>query len=324
MALSVHLPEPWEPDFLGELKRFLRPGIRLSSDPAQEDFRILVAGRPEEDLLRRSPDLKALIVPFAGIPMETRERLRRARPDLPVHNLHHNAIPTAEFAIALLMTLAKRLVPADRDLRRGDWSCRYAPDPGLLLSERNATVLGFGAVGQRVARMTHALGLRTTAIRRSTPAVAQRDGIALRRREELPEVLETTDVLMLCLPETAETHGILDREAIGRLSPGALLVNISRGGLIDEAACFEALTSGQLGGAAFDAWWRYPEDEASRTNTPPAAHPFWELDNVVLSPHRGGRSDRTGHLRALHLAGLLNAADRKDPIPNRVSLERGY
>ncbi len=326
MALSVYLPDDWEDSCHAELEQHLRPTVRLYRGGSLPDvpFRVLVSGRPSAEQLQASSALRTLIIPFAGIPTESRTLVRQVRPDLAVHNLHHNAIPTAESAIALLMSLAKHLLPADRDLRRGDWGVRYRPDPGRLLSGKNATVIGFGAVGRRVAGLCQALGMRMTAIRRRRPSLAQIDGLAVRDGDALLEVLAETDVLLLCVPETAETRGLLDATALDRLPRGALLVNVARGDIVDEQACFEALQSGQLGGAAFDAWWRYPEDEASRSSTLPAECPFWELDNVVLSPHRGGRSDETGRLRGLHLAGLLNAADRKDPVPNRVDLDRGY
>nr|MBC8366021.1 hydroxyacid dehydrogenase [bacterium] len=99
-------------------------------DPA--DYEILVAGRPTETLLDASPSLRGLIIPYAGLPTETR-RMLRERPQIAVHNLHHNSGPASELALALLLAAAKRVVPLDRRLRKGDWRPRYQGHPVLLL-----------------------------------------------------------------------------------------------------------------------------------------------------------------------------------------------
>jgi phosphoglycerate dehydrogenase-like enzyme len=103
-----------------------------------------------------------------------------------------------------------------------------------------------------------------------------------------------------------------------------VLINIARGPIVDEAALYNALRGGSLYGAGLDVWYNYPADEQSRSHTAPSYHPFHELDNVVMSPHRAGGSDETERLRMAHLAELLNAAARGEPMPNRVNLQAGY
>jgi phosphoglycerate dehydrogenase-like enzyme len=103
-----------------------------------------------------------------------------------------------------------------------------------------------------------------------------------------------------------------------------VLVNIGRGRIVAEEALYAALRSGQLHAAGLDVWYSYPPDEAARAHHRPSAHPFHELDNVVMSPHRGGAADETARLRMGALAELLNAAARGEPVPNRVDPEAGY
>jgi phosphoglycerate dehydrogenase-like enzyme len=103
-----------------------------------------------------------------------------------------------------------------------------------------------------------------------------------------------------------------------------VLVNVGRGPIVDEAALYAALRDGTLYAAGLDVWYNYPADEAARAHTPPSDYPFHELDNVVMSPHRAGSSVETEALRMVHLARLLNAAARGEPMPNRVDLEAGY
>jgi phosphoglycerate dehydrogenase-like enzyme len=95
---------------------------------------------------------------------------------------------------------------------------------------------------------------------------------------------------------------------------------------VDEAALYHALRDGRLHAAGLDVWYHYPApgDEAARAHTPPSAYPFHELDNVVLSPHRAGGSMETDRARMDHLAALLAAAARGEPLPNRVNIQVGY
>jgi phosphoglycerate dehydrogenase-like enzyme len=113
---------------------------------------------------------------------------------------------------------------------------------------------------------------------------------------------------------------------LARLPDEAIVVNVGRGALIDEAALYEALKSDRLHAAALDVWYHYPPDKESRAATMPAETPLHELDNVVFSPHRSAalHADGGERLRLKALADLLTAAVRGEPLPNRVDLARGY
>jgi phosphoglycerate dehydrogenase-like enzyme len=104
-----------------------------------------------------------------------------------------------------------------------------------------------------------------------------------------------------------------------------VLVNVGRGPVVDEAALYHALKERRLGAAGLDVWYAYPEDDQTAI-TPPSAYPFGELDNVVLSPHRGGLAFEPDARRArlAAVAAVVNALARGEPPPNRVDLERGY
>jgi phosphoglycerate dehydrogenase-like enzyme len=129
---------------------------------------------------------------------------------------------------------------------------------------------------------------------------------------------------MICLPHTPETDGLLGSVELALLPPKAVLVNIGRGLIVDEAALYEALRDGRLHAAGLDVWYSYPPDKASRADWPPSTYPFHELDNVIMSPHRGGAADETDRLRMAALAELLNAAAKDQMMNNRVDLDAGY
>ena len=329
MTLSVHLLRlPYTQDTLALLRARLHPEVRLSTGlelPTPPEYQILVAGRPEEEHLTASPNLQALIVPWAGIPEPTRQ-LMREYPHIAVHNLHHNALPAAELAITLLLAAAKLIIPMDRSMRAGDWTPRYEANPSVLLEGKTALILGFGAIGQRVAHLCRGLGMKVTVIRRhaeETPLESSPE-MVIAPPGALHDLLPQANALIICLPHTDETTGLIDAEALALLPPRAVLVNIARGPIVDEAALYEALCDGTLHSAGLDVWYNYPAAEADRTRTPPSAFPFHELSNVVMSPHRGGASEETELLRVIHLSELLNTAARGEPMPNRVDLEAGY
>ncbi|MEZ4643761.1 MAG: NAD(P)-dependent oxidoreductase [Chloroflexota bacterium] len=239
--------------------------------------------------------------------------------------MHHNAAPVAELTLALLLAAARAIVPFDQALRQGDWRPRYARSgPSVLLDGKTAVILGYGAIGQRVARLCQALGMSVLATRRNIDSIT-RDGVAaIYPTQHTHDLLPLAHALIICLPLTPETEGLMGAAELARLPHPCILVNIGRGPIVDEAALYTALHSKQLHAAGLDVWYNYPSDEAARLHTFPGNYPFHELDNVVLSPHRGGGADTTTALRMSHLADLLNAAARREPIPNRVDLQTGY
>jgi phosphoglycerate dehydrogenase-like enzyme len=326
MTLRVHLLHEPAADDLARLRAELVDGVevRCGRDPTSPaHYSILVAGRPERRHLEASLELEALIIPFAGVPKTTRE-LMREFPHVAIHNLHHNAGPTAELAMALLLAAAKRIVPMDQKLRQHDWRPRYDGSDVMRLEGSRVLVLGYGAVGRRVAAGCSALGMDVVGARRGA-AESRHDGVAeIVPADGLRDLLPQARVLVITLPLTGETEGLLGREELALLPEGALLVNVARGAIVDEAALYEALSTGRLGAAGLDVWYAYPGDVSTRSKTAPSRRPLHELDNVVLSPHRGGLTSDVEALRMTHLAHSLNKAARGEEMPHRVNLERGY
>jgi phosphoglycerate dehydrogenase-like enzyme len=329
MTLHVHLLNEPETEDLRTLISNLDPEISISAgaddlDPNAGEIDILVAGRPQRSQLSVCPRLSRLIIPWAGVPAATRHLLLEF-PKIDVHNLHHNAAPTAELAISLLLAAAKFVVPFDRSLRENDWRLRYKPNPSMLLEGKTALILGYGHIGQRVGHFCQALGMSVIGIRRHPDQVnGGGPDVPILGLQALPDLLLRTHVLFITLPATHETEGLIGDEALERMPPGGILVNVGRGSIVDQEALYRALKSGWLRSAGLDVWYHYPDGPQDRQNTAPADLPFGKLVNVVMSPHRGGASSETEKLRMQHLARLLNAAARGQPVPNRVDLEAGY
>jgi phosphoglycerate dehydrogenase-like enzyme len=178
------------------------------------------------------------------------------------------------------------------------------------LSEGTVGLLGLGGIGEAVARRALALGMRVAAARRS-----QADGPAgvevMTGEGALDRLLSLSDYLVVTVPRTAETEGMVGARELALLPPGAVVVNVSRGGIVDEEALAEALRGGRLRGAALDVF---------ATEPLPASSPLWGLPNALLLPHVSGTSHRfwrretdliVANLRR-YLAGerLLNTVDK--------------
>jgi len=250
---------------------------------AQRDWpEVLVAGNPDETLLDGA-ELRRVIVPWAGIAGALRERAG-ARPHLTVHNSHYNGAMVAQHALALLLACSNRIVSADRLMRRGDWGNdedeRYL---GVQLAGKVALLLGYGSIGQALRPLLEALGMEVRAYRRRPEPDAD---IRQYGEEQLHEALADADAVLVSLPHTPATSGLLGEEELALLKPTAVVVNVGRGPLIDERALYQALAEERIMGAGIDVWYRYPK-EGVRTGVFPSEYPFHELPNVVMSPHRG-------------------------------------
>ncbi|MGB7337571.1 MAG: NAD(P)-dependent oxidoreductase [Phototrophicaceae bacterium] len=324
MTFAVHFGYTPTDDAIAHLQHHLDDTISTTfsvEPPASADYQFLISGRPSTDLLDASPHLKTLLIPFAGLPAITRERMADY-PHIAIHNLHHNAPPTAEMALALLMASARNLIPSDREFRQHDWTPRYQPYPSVLLKGKTALILGYGAIGEHLGTILKAMGMQVIGTRRRTYDVENGIYPADAYRELLPQA----DVLIVALPGTDDTENLIDAEALALLPQGAIVINIGRAIVINQQALYDALKSGHLHGAASDVWYQYPPDEAARTNTPPADVPFHELDNMVMSPHRagGGGNAEIEMLRMRAIADLLKLAAAGRPMPHRVDLGLGY
>ncbi len=195
------------------------------------------------------------------------------------------------------------------------WSGKQAI-AGRELAGATLLVIGVGAIGRRVAQLGHAFGMRTLATRRSATDDAVDPEIdALYPLARLDEALAQADYIVLAVPSTPETHRLINAERLRMVKPGALLVNIARGDVVDETALLAALRSGPLGGAALDVTAQEP--------LPPES-PLWSQPNVIISPHVSGASDRySERLTDLLLDNIARYRDGR-PLRNLVDVARGY
>jgi D-2-hydroxyacid dehydrogenase (NADP+) len=223
-----------------------------------------------------------------------------------------STLAIAEWAIATIMALYKELPRAFRQSATGDFD-RQAFN-GRQVAGKTLGVVGLGGIGQEIARLGRALGMRVIGTRRSQEPVEHVE--RLYPPSELHAVLAQCDVVAVASQLTPDTHHLIDAAAFAVLKPGALVVNVARGELIDEAALADALRSGQVGGFAADVY------EGEFEHGPPAA--LLAFENVILTPHTSGHTE-TPPTRALDiLRDNLRRSLAGEPLLNLVNWERGY
>ena len=219
------------------------------------------------------------------------------------------ATPLAEFALLGLLALAKDLPRLLRSQAERRW------DRFVMAELRDWTVLvlGVGGIGREVARLASAFGAHTIGVKRTPGKVPHVDEV--HSTDRLRELLPRADGLVVTLPLTAATRGLLDREALSLLPPRAVLVNVGRGGVVDEDALVEALRNGRLAGAALDVFAVEPL---------PAESPLWGLPNVLIAPHAAAQSVHDDERLVELFCDNLRRYLRGEPLRNRVDPEHYY
>ena len=184
-----------------------------------------------------------------------------------------NTIAAAEHTLALMYAVARRIAAADASMRRGEW--RRNQFTGVELRGRTLGIVGLGKIGMAIADRARAMEMEVIGHDPFvTSEVAANHGVTL---VDQAEVIRRADVLTLHVPLTRSTRNMLDARAIATMRPGAIILNVARGGVVDEAALSDALRSAHLGGAGIDVF----------TSEPPTGSPLFDAPNTVLTPHLG-------------------------------------
>lgn len=319
-SFLVHLKGSFSMEDVSYLKSLIDENIYLSSGvlPESGDYVILVGGNFTTEEVSRFPNLKSIIIPWAGVPALTLETVRTSGGLISLHNIHHNSVSASEMAVALMLAASKKILPADKALRQNDWSPRYIPD-GMIIEGANVLILGWGGIGQRVGKICLAFGAEVKAISRSGSGDTNPP-------EKLHSLLMETDILFVCVPATKKTIGLIGEKELDLLKDSSILVNISRGNVVDEKALYTSLAKRKIAAAGLDVWYNYPKSEAERICTEPSKYPFGKLSNVVLSPHRGGAFGlkRLETMRMKELASIIQNLYSGNTSKGRVDIDQGY
>ena len=232
-------------------------------------------GRVDEAIFAAAPQLR--VISKHGVGVDNIDVDAASARNIPVVVASGaNAVSVAEHAIALLLAVAKKIVPLDRGMREGRWE-----KPGFQGRELAGSTIGlvaFGAIAQQTARYAKALGMTVLAYDPyAGDEVFAAEGVT--RVADLETLLRDSDIVSLHSPLTPQTRHLINAESLALMKPDAIIINTARGGLIDEAALLDALQQGRIAGAGLDSFATEP--------TGPD-HPFWSDLRLVVTPHIGG------------------------------------
>ena len=328
MPVHVHLHEAQLAQQIDQIRPLLDQDVTISTgSKIPMETELLITEDCPANQLDSLTALKWVLLPCAGVTAPMRPILND-RPHISAHNLHYNDISVAESALALLMATSKRIIPLDQKLRQGSWTPTGVDTSHAMLAGSRCLLLGYGAIGQRIAPILQALGIQVCVMKRT-------------HSDDLPypcltadnwqESLPATDILLSALPSTTETDQIINQDVLDALPNHAIVINVGRGSNIDDEALFLSLKNGTIAAAGLDVWWNYPETFPYVTDDHappcfPSNYPYQELDNVVMMPHRGA-DHRMIHLKQrliTMLAERINQASRHQTLPSKISPARGY
>jgi len=220
-----------------------------------------------------------------------------------------NIVSAAELAISLLLASARFVSPANAALKNGKWA--RSKFTGAEVFEKTLGVVGFGKIGQLVAQRMQAFGMQVIAYDPYLqPARAAQLGVQL---VSLDELLKQSDFITIHLPKTKETVNLIGEEALRKVKPSVRIINAARGGVLDEAALYNAIKEGRVAGAGLDVFAKEPCTDS----------PLFELDQVVATPHLGASTDEAQERAGIAVAVSVRKALAGDLVPDAVNVKGG-
>ena len=220
-----------------------------------------------------------------------------------------NIVSAAELAVALLLSAARNIVPANLALKNGEW--KRSKYNGVELSEKTVGIVGLGRIGVLVAQRLSAFGVKLIAYDPYVqPARAAQIGVRL---VPLDELMRESDFITVHLPKTAETAGLIGEEQLKIAKPTMYLINAARGGIVDEDALYRAISEGRVAGAGLDVYAKEPCTDS----------PLFGLESVVATPHLGASTDEAQEKAGISVAKSVRLALAGELVPDAVNVQGG-
>jgi phosphoglycerate dehydrogenase-like enzyme len=306
----VSLSEYWK----DELPALLDAGIdfvvvdaadKAALAAALADAEVLITTHFAPEMAALCKHLRLLVCPAAGT--EGIDRAALAAGVRLISGTGHE-IPMAEYVIGALVALRQHFFDADAALRRGEWKYGFlgSAGPHEELYGSALGLIGFGSIGQAVARRALAFGMRCAAVtldpkKHLVESTALEFLGRLASGDDVDRLVGWSDELVLCCELSDVTRGLIDARRFGLMKREALVVNVARGEVAREKDFYDALASGRIAGAAIDVWYRYPPEKHA-----PSQYPFSDLHNVIMTPHSSGWSEQARQRRGEAMARAIN------------------
>ncbi len=317
MTETVVVLDPITPATAERLRALLPPGLALTHGTARDEPHLQAIIAEADYAISGQIGVNAAVLGAAtrlkllhkwGVGVDNLDlEAARARGILVARTTGSNAVPVAEFTIGLMIDTLRSLAHAASELGRGHWVGGNFARPSFLLSGKTVGLVGFGAIGQTVAKLLSGFGC-TILYHKPKPVAAEVEIALGARHVGLPELLAQSDVVSLHCPLTPHTTGLIDRAALAAMKPTAVLVNVARGGVVVEPDLIWALENKVIQAAAMDVF---------ATEPLPADSPLLGLAGLTVTPHIAASSADTFDATVLQMFGNIARVSRGEPVPAR-------
>lgn len=266
------------------------------------------ATQVDAEAIAAAPNLK--VVARAGVGLDNVDVKAATQAGVMVVNAPtSNIVSAAELAVGLLLASARNIVPANSALHRGEW--KRSKYTGVEVADKTVGIVGLGRIGILVAQRLSAFGVKLIAYDPYVqPARAAQLGV---RMMPLDDLLAEADFITVHLPKTPETVGLIGEDALSKVKPTVHIINAARGGIIDEAALFKAMSEGRVAGAGLDVYSKEPCTDS----------PLFGLENVVATPHLGASTDEAQEKAGIAVARSVRLALAGELVPDAVNVQGG-
>ena len=308
------------------LQKFVDPGWNIDIwDPdtmSLSDFdelasrcHVMIGGNIPRETWPDVPELRLFQIPWAGYNHTGPEKMPQG---VPVCNCFEHESSIAEYVMLGLLEWEIRLCQMDASMREHGWGGRIIGLTGSYHGELAGKTIGFVGYGHIAAAIAHrarAFGLKLKAIRRNNETCP--DELEwLGGTDDLPQLLADSDYVIIACDLNAATRNLFDERVLAMMKPDSVLVNVSRGGIIDEKALYDALSQRTIAGAVIDVWYNY--NEKGKPEVAPFNYPFNELDNIIMSAHESGWTENQVNRRWQFIAKNIRKIESGDGPMNVV------
>ena len=305
------------------MRRFAPEGWQVTLwDPDQHDVSAFAPLAAEAEVIVGGaiptgwppvPKLKLFQIPWTGFEFTAPERMPAG---VPVANTYEHETSIAEYVLLGMLEWQIGLRRMDADFRAHGWAGRMPGDAPTHHEVRGRTlgIVGHGHIGREVAVHARAFGMRCIGVRRSArPCPPELDWLA--QPDRLDELMAESDFVLVACDMNDETRGMIDAGRLAAMKPTGVLINVARGGIVDEDALWDALSARRIGGAVLDVWYNY--NQPGKPEVRPSNHPFETLDNVILSAHQSAVTEEM-HARRWRFVAENCARVGRGEVPQNV------
>lgn len=328
------IPENVEEYLIEELKKYKNVKLIFRKDSSEEQLLkivpsadILIGWRPSKEVLMNANNAKLFINPGAGIHhlLQLFREINKKRRILLI-NGHGNSYFVAQHTVALLLALMNKIIPHHKWMQQGRWRTGDEDAESIPLRFKKVGLFGYGAINQKVHRFLSGFDVEFCILRKHWEKQVEPLPTKVTKYDfsQLNEFLKKIDILIIAIPVTSLTRNLIGKFELDLLGSNGLIVNVSRGDIIDEESLFKALQEKSILGAAIDVWYNYSPESDDQGRKFPFNFPFHAIDNIILSPHRGYSPFKDLLRWNEVIENISRMAHGRQEFINVVDLDEGY